>query len=506
MKRKQNTFVLLSLFSVALSLATHFLHRGFGFLDTYVEVKGIGAALPPSLFILQNVLMILPVGFFIWSMILYKRGKDVSLLLTLSLTFSSISIIAGGDGLVEYHFSIFMVLAFIAFFDSIKLLLVSTILFAVQHLLGYFLFPELICGTSEYRFSLLMIHAVYLIFTSGATMLMIHSKQKQTNVLQEENRQHQENSDRLIRHLHETVAHVSKYSAELAEGARESTTASREMASSVEEMITGARQQLEFSQQSEREYQAVDSAIKEITESLKLIGASSESTTQKAESGQATIQEMEENMKAIKQAVADIHSLMEQFRAQSDHIETISGTIADISGQTKMLALNASIEAARAGEHGKGFAIVAQEVGKLADQTEKSTKGITGVVSNIRNEMNEMEHAISTNIQEVEKGMSVVDHAQEIFQDIMGASREVEAKVTNSYFTAEQLKKSSIQVMDKVGDMRSISDITLDSSEKIFSFSTQQAGTIANVQTISSSLQERVKSLNTVVEKMDGEV
>lgn len=88
----------------------------------------------------------------------------------LSLTFASIVSIATGNGLIEYHFSIFMVLAFIGSFQNIRLVVVSAVIFAIHHLGGYFLFSELICGTSDYSFTLLCIHAFYLILTSTATM------------------------------------------------------------------------------------------------------------------------------------------------------------------------------------------------------------------------------------------------------------------------------------------------------------------------------------------------
>lgn len=86
------------------------------------------------------------------STILYKRNPNHDMLptvLTLSNTFASMAIIAMGNGMVEYHFSIFMVLAMIAFLGSVRMIVVSTILFAVHHFAGYFLFPELICGTHD---------------------------------------------------------------------------------------------------------------------------------------------------------------------------------------------------------------------------------------------------------------------------------------------------------------------------------------------------------------------
>ena len=499
--KKHKVLLYLGLFSVLLSIGTHVLHRYFGFLKTYIGMKGITGSLSPSLSILQNILMMLPVLFLCGALFYYKK-KDSgtgSIFLTLSFTFSSISIIAGGDGLVEYHFSIFMVLAFIAFFDSIKLLVISTVIFAVQHLLGYFLFPELICGTSDYRFSLLMIHALYLLFTSGATILLINSKKKQTKLLEEENKLHQLNTENLLRHLNETVADVKAYSEDLASGAKESTLASLEISSSMDELTLGARSQLRSSQQSERVFHEVDSAITKIIDAFQSIKASSEVTTKQADTGKQSMEHIVQKMKSIHGLVNEVNELIGGFKEQSGRIERIAATISDISGQTKMLALNASIEAARAGEHGRGFAVVAEEVGKLADETEKSTKGIGGVVSKLREEMEKMTQAIAENAKEVENGLSVVQLGNEVFQGIAEANNQVERQIIDVGTTAEDLKTSSRHMMNKIYEIHGFSEETLSNTEKISNFSTQQAATVSSVDQIANSLQERVLSLREVV-------
>ena len=108
----------------------------------------------------------------------YQKQHDhrlVPLLNTLTLTFASMSIISGGGGTVEFHFSIFMVLAIVAYYENMKLIAIMTVLFALQHILGFFFLTELVFGAASYSFLMLVIHAVFLILTSGATSLQIHS-------------------------------------------------------------------------------------------------------------------------------------------------------------------------------------------------------------------------------------------------------------------------------------------------------------------------------------------
>src|SRR5690625_3153202 len=158
-------------------------HYQFKFLRDYVLLQGVDS-LSSSKTILLLVFLVTPIILFLIAYSIYKKDKNakqLSLLLTLTLTFTSIGMIAAGNGLVEYHFSIFMMLALIAYFRSVQLIVISTSIFAVQHFAGYFLFPELLCGTTDYRFSLLMIHAVYLTLTSLANIILIMYSKRVAN-------------------------------------------------------------------------------------------------------------------------------------------------------------------------------------------------------------------------------------------------------------------------------------------------------------------------------------
>ena len=174
---KNTLMIYIATFVVCLSLFVHLLHRVFGFLDNYLALQSIGNV-TGGMQLLQNIFLIVPLILLIASFIFYKTEKNhqaIPILLTYTLTFSSISIIAGGDGLVEYHFSIFMVIALIATFQQTSLIMHSTIIFAIHHFAGYFLFPQLLCGADDYSFTLLMIHAGFLITTSAANIIIIYS-------------------------------------------------------------------------------------------------------------------------------------------------------------------------------------------------------------------------------------------------------------------------------------------------------------------------------------------
>lgn len=176
---KNKIMTYLSAGVVTLSISVYILHRFFNLFEEFLSSRGLSTSNEGAI---EIVLLLIPIVTL--TAALWFQGKNdelLPLMNTITLTFGSISLIASGNGMVEYHFSIFMVIAMIAYYESIKLILISTVLFAIQHLVGYFTFPELICGTDQYPFGVLLVHAVFLIFTSGATILQVSMKRNIDN-------------------------------------------------------------------------------------------------------------------------------------------------------------------------------------------------------------------------------------------------------------------------------------------------------------------------------------
>lgn len=171
---KRNLLMLITTFVIVLtSINVHLLHRFTDFAYAYTVLRNGVTGYPYSA--ATWVLFIVPLLFFVFMLVSErKHPRSFPYWMMLTLTFASISTVAGGQGLVEYHFSIFVVLAILSFMRRIDLIVYSTLIFAVQHLAGYFFIPEIICGTSDYPFSLLLVHAVYLLLLSAVLITQIH--------------------------------------------------------------------------------------------------------------------------------------------------------------------------------------------------------------------------------------------------------------------------------------------------------------------------------------------
>ena len=152
--------------------------------------------------------------------------------------------------------------------------------------------------------------------------------------------------------------------------------------------------------------------------------------------------------------------------------------IKHISEETSLLALNASIEAARAGEFGQGFSVVASEIGKLADESKKSTADIENIISEIQEEIEKAVGAMKESNELVEENEEIVEHSQTAFTDIVNTINEIKEETLVLDNSLEKMDYEKDQTADAIYRISTSSEQAAATSEEITASSEEQTASI----------------------------
>lgn len=192
-------------------------------------------------------------------------------------------------------------------------------------------------------------------------------------------------------------------------------------------------------------------------------------------SGRDKVQETLAGMQRIAVTVKEAASTVEELDKSSQDIDGIVNTINDIADQTNLLALNAAIEAARAGEHGRGFAVVADEVRKLAEQTGKATKEVASIIKKIHTDTIRSVDSIESGKGEVEKGVKLAETAKTCLEQIVAASKRGTETIQQIATATEELSASAEHASFGMETIANAAKITESSTLQIQNAAQEQA-------------------------------
>ena len=218
--------------------------------------------------------------------------------------------------------------------------------------------------------------------------------------------------------LRETITSVSS-------GAERIATASEELSASASQQAAGAETQKDQTHQVATAMQEMSSTVQQVSENSNKASEASRKAADTARHGGSIVEDTLAKMRAIADSVGQTAKKVQELGKSSNQIGEIIGVIDDIADQTNLLALNAAIEAARAGEQGRGFAVVADEVRKLAERTSKATKEITAMIQNIQTETKSAVEAMESGTKQVELGVESTTQAGSSLHEIIKTSEQV---------------------------------------------------------------------------------
>jgi methyl-accepting chemotaxis protein len=261
------------------------------------------------------------------------------------------------------------------------------------------------------------------------------------------------------------------------------SSSANEILLSSEEMSSGAIQQ-------DQEITNTSSAVEQLTVSMKQVSNNAEASAEAArraldaaEQGNRAVRDTLEGMQRIRASVQATAKKIKSLGDRSLEISEIINVINDITEQTNLLALNAAIEAARAGEAGRGFAVVADEVRKLAEHSRTATKDIAALIKAIQAETNEAVVVMEEGTKEVEVGARLADQAGKALEAISSVVRQSAELVQEISLASKQQVRGTEGVANA---MQIISNITRQTSQG----ARQTARTVENMVKLSEQLNE----------------
>lgn len=268
--------------------------------------------------------------------------------------------------------------------------------------------------------------------------------------------------------------------AQVKEGAELQLVAAAESATAMEEMAVG---------------------IQRIAESIQHVSEATTEIEHKAQQGNERLTVVNQGMHKAKISMDEAGRVVSSLNERSAQIGSIIGMIQEISGQTKLLSLNASIEAARAGEHGRGFAVVASEIGKLAVNVSESAEQITSRIRSMQEETKLALEGMQQGALEMDEGVSILLEVEERFIAMNQDIQQVAIEVQEVSSASEEMSAGSEEVAASIGYLADIAKASAKRTEQASERSERQLKDLEGMDSSVKTLTGVSDTLNQVVSR-----
>jgi methyl-accepting chemotaxis protein len=269
--------------------------------------------------------------------------------------------------------------------------------------------------------------------------------------------------------LNTMQANLKQTIALVTEGAERVASASEEISSSATEIAQSSEMQKDQTAQVATAMQEMSVTVTQVSEVSSKASENARAAGELALTGGQIVADTVQMIRSVAESTRDTSAKIEILGRSGDQIGVIIGVIDDIADQTNLLALNAAIEAARAGEQGRGFAVVADEVRKLAERTTKATKEVAGMIQTIQQETRKAVEAMKAGTNKVDAGVEAANQASEALKKIIESSAGMQDMVIHMATAAvEQTSaaKDVNQSMDEIAKMAQQSSMSARESAK----------------------------------------
>lgn len=301
--------------------------------------------------------------------------------------------------------------------------------------------------------------------------------------------------------IHTVSETVAASSEELAQSANEVQSGTEQITVTMQELASGTETQASTAGDLAGTMTSFQRSIHETTQEGIELKAHSNHVQELTTTGKGLMVQSTQQMTTINEIVLDSVKKVEGLNVQSAEISKLVSVIDDISNQTNLLALNAAIEAARAGEHGKGFAVVADEVRKLAEEVQYSVTDISTIVNRIQGETGNVTTALQSGYEEVKRGTVQLNQTNETFEQISEAVEEMILNINTISSNLNKVAQNSESINVSIDEMASISQESAAGVEQTTATVEETAATMEEISRGANHLASMAEELNSQLQQ-----
>ena len=359
--------------------------------------------------------------------------------------------------------------------------------------------PVVTKGTANFKFMMIVNSIVALLLGSSIAVFIIRyllkllggdpqDASKSFNAISQgdltkEVKTNTKNTDSLLYHIVFMQGHLRNVIKNIQRSAEELGLSTNVVSESSVHAQKAAEDQHAASMRSVEQIQNMAAGTAKIAEIAKQTEQNSEKTLELSKKGNEAMNNTTEAINKVSATVLETAEKIRNLKDKSNEISGSAGLIAEVADQTNLLALNAAIEAARAGEHGRGFAVVADEVRKLAERTGQTTAQITNMISDIQKEIEVTVAAMEQTLPQVEKGLELAGITSEILN-------EIQAQANDSLSMAQDVSVSSSQQETGIQTVQSYLAEMADMSSNTQMMMQENVKEVEKLETISNQLKD----------------
>ncbi len=303
----------------------------------------------------------------------------------------------------------------------------------------------------------------------------------------------------LLEHIKNASEKVANLAQVLSVTAQEISNSATEVATTMESVSIGAENQREMVDKTSKHIKDMANSLNQITLGAKEAYDFSVKAVKSAEEGMNLISGGIERLKNVFDQMEENSNLVISFSEKTEQIGKIVEVITSIAQQTNLLALNATIEAARAGEYGRSFAVVAEEVRKLAETTRRSADQIKELIENVEKENKKVGLSINEGKDKLVEGEKILDLTNKSFQNILVMIKEVAAKIGKINIISEKIDQGTYEMVKAIDEIFKVTQDNASATEEVSAATEEQTAAMEEMAASAKDLSTLSEELKNIV-------